>query len=171
MTVRSAAARGEAQTTARAGSAEHGQPVAGGVDAPHGAIELTREALTEWGARFGRSLTAPTIVALSGDLGAGKTTLAQAICSGYGVLDPVTSPTFALVHQYRGGPAMVFHLDLYRIATPTDLANLGWDELLDSNAIVIVEWPERAEGALPPDTRHIALGHVPNDPALRRLAW
>lgn len=139
--------------------------------AGHGTLDLSREALVEWGHQFGRGLVAPAVVALSGELGAGKTTLAQAVCAGYGVLDPVTSPTFALVHQYRGGPAMVFHLDLYRIGSAAELANLGWDELLDANAIVIVEWPERADGGLPPDTRRVALAHLPGHGDLRRLTW
>jgi tRNA threonylcarbamoyladenosine biosynthesis protein TsaE len=138
---------------------------------PHGTLDMSREALVAWGTRFGRALAAPAVLALSGELGAGKTTLAQAICAGYGVLEPVTSPTFALVHQYRGGPAIVFHLDLYRINSAAELTNLGWDELLDANAIVIVEWPERADGGLPPDTRRLTLAHVPEDPALRRLTW
>lgn len=137
----------------------------------HGTLDLSREALVEWGMRYGRGLVAPAVVALSGELGAGKTTLAQAICTGYGVLDPVTSPTFALVHQYRGGPAMVFHLDLYRIGSVAELVNLGWDDLLDANAIVIVEWPERAEGGLPPDAHRIELSHLPGQGDMRRLAW
>jgi tRNA threonylcarbamoyladenosine biosynthesis protein TsaE len=135
------------------------------------AADLTRAELLAWGTAFGRNLVAPAVVALSGDLGAGKTTLVQAICAGYGVLDPVTSPTFALVHQYRGGPAMVFHLDLYRITAPDELTNLGWDEIVDANAVVLVEWPERAAGALPPDTVHMRLAHVPGAPDVRRLSW
>lgn len=139
--------------------------------AAHGMLELTRTALVEWGTQLGRSLVAPAVMALSGDLGAGKTTLAQAICAGYGVLDPVTSPTFAIVHQYRGGPAMVFHLDLYRVGSARELANLGWDDLLDANAVVIVEWPEHAEDGFPPDTQRIALAHVPGRPDHRMVTW
>lgn len=138
--------------------------------AAHGAADLSRDALVAWGTRFGQALVAPAVVALSGELGAGKTTLAQAMCAGFGVLDPVTSPTFALVHQYRGGPAMVFHLDLYRIGSAAELTNLGWDDLLDANAVVIVEWPDRADGQLPPDTQRIHLSHV-GDAATRRLTW
>jgi len=140
-------------------------------DVAPGAAELTRARLVAWGTAFGRTLAAPLVIAISGDLGAGKTTLVQAICAGYGVLDPVTSPTFSLVHQYRGGPAPVFHLDLYRIGGPADLTNLGWDELLDANAVVLVEWPERAGAALPPDAVRLALAHVPGAPDLRRLSW
>ena len=139
--------------------------------AEHGTLDLTRDALVAWGAQLGRDLSAPAVIALSGELGAGKTALAQAICSGLGVLDPVTSPTFALVHQYRGGRAVVFHLDLYRINSETELDNLAWDELLDSNAVVLVEWPERAGNTLPPSTFRISLGHLPGKSDLRRVAW
>ena len=142
-----------------------------GAGVSHGTLDLTRDELVAWGTRFGRELASPAVVALAGELGAGKTTLARAICAAYGVLDPVTSPTFALVHQYRGAPAMVFHLDLYRINSPGELANLGWDELLDSNAVVLVEWPERAGGTLPPSTTWIGLSHVPGAPDARRLTW
>ncbi len=141
------------------------------VPATRNTLDLTRDALVAWGTRFGAGLSAPAVIALSGDLGAGKTTLAQAICAGLGVLDPVTSPTFALVHQYRGGRAMVFHLDLYRINSEAELENLGWDELLDSNAVVLVEWPERAGATLPPSTTHITLDHVADAPDVRRLSW
>lgn len=139
--------------------------------ADHGTIELDRDALAAWGAQFGRELSAPAVIALSGELGSGKTAMAQAICAGLGVLDPVTSPTFALVHQYRGGRAVVFHLDLYRINAETELDNLAWDELLDSNAVVLVEWPDRAGHTLPPSTVHISLDHVADHPDLRRVTW
>lgn len=142
-----------------------------GTRADHDTRELTRDDLAAWGAQLGREMCAPTVVALSGELGAGKTALAQAICAGLGVLDPVTSPTFALVHQYRGGRAMVFHLDLYRINSEAELDNLAWDELLDSNAVVLVEWPDRAGDTLPPSTVHIGLEHVPNQPDVRRVTW
>jgi tRNA threonylcarbamoyladenosine biosynthesis protein TsaE len=120
-----------------------------------GRLALTRDELAAWGERFGRTARAPLIVTLSGDLGAGKTTLAQAICRGYGVVEPVTSPTFALVHRYDAPRSPVYHLDLYRLRGPDELTNIGWDEIVSSQSLVLVEWPERAIGALPP--------HVPID--------
>lgn len=134
-------------------------------------LRLDRASLIAWGERLGASLHAPALVTLDGDLGAGKTTLAQAICAGLGVAEPVTSPTFALVHQYRGARAMVFHLDLYRIDRPEDLQNLGWDEILGATAVVLVEWPERAGRTLPPGATAIHLAHVPDDGAVRELSW
>jgi tRNA threonylcarbamoyladenosine biosynthesis protein TsaE len=133
--------------------------------------DLTPEALAEWGETFGASLQAPAVVTLAGELGAGKTTLVQAICRGCGVHEPVTSPTFALVHQYAAPQWPVYHLDLYRLEGPRDLANLGWDDLLGDRAVVCIEWPDRAAGALPANVRALTLSHIPDDPDRRRLTW
>lgn len=137
----------------------------------HGTAELDLSALAEWGAKFGASLTAPALVALSGDLGAGKTTLTQAICRGCGVMESVTSPTFAIVQWYAGARWPVFHLDLYRIESPADLTNIGWDDVLEARAVVLVEWPERAGTAMPAAHTEIRLEHVDGAPERRRLTW
>jgi len=130
---------------------------------------MTRGELVAWGEAFGRAATAPLVIALAGDLGAGKTTLAQAICTGYGVTEPVTSPTFALVHRYDAPRSPVYHLDLYRIERPSDLVNLGWDEIAMSHALVIVEWPERAGDLIPAGHVPIDLEYAPSDPDRRVL--
>jgi tRNA threonylcarbamoyladenosine biosynthesis protein TsaE len=142
-----------------------------GTGAAHGTVDVTRDELAAWGHRFARTLEAPAVVALSGELGAGKTTLVQAISAALGVTEPVTSPTFALVHSYRGATAQVFHLDLFRLNSPSELANLGWDEMLDARAIVLVEWPDRAGTALPDYATKLALWHIPTDPNRRRIIW
>lgn len=96
------------------------------------------------GRRLARDLRPPLLVFLSGELGAGKTTLAKGIISGLGAAreEDVTSPTFTLVHEFRG-PVRVFHVDLYRIEGRADLQSLGLDDLFASPAIVLVEWPEK----------------------------
>ena len=132
-------------------------------------VAMTRPELVAWGEAFGRAASPPLVIALAGDLGAGKTTLAQAICAGYGVTEPVTSPTFALVHRYDAPRSPVYHLDLYRIDRPSDLVNLGWDEIAASHALVIVEWPERAGPLIPPGHVPIDLEHSPSDPERRVL--
>jgi tRNA threonylcarbamoyladenosine biosynthesis protein TsaE len=130
---------------------------------------MTRDELVAWGESFGRAVTPPLVVALAGDLGAGKTTLAQAICAGYGVTEPVTSPTFAIVHRYEAPRSPVYHLDLYRLDRPAELVNIGWDEIVMSHALVIVEWPERAGDLVPADHVPIDLEHAPDDNGRRIL--
>lgn len=137
--------------------------------ASRGKVAVTEEELRSWGERLGRAATAPLIIAISGDLGAGKTTLAQAICRGAGVRELVTSPTFALVQQYEGARARVYHLDLYRLESAKELVNLGWDDIMRDDAIVLIEWPERAEGRVPDDALHVELEHHPTDPSRRLL--
>src|SRR5690606_23553957 len=107
--------------------------------ADRGRLALSEPELLAWGESFGRAAAPPLVVTLAGDLGAGKTTLVQAICRGYGVTQPVTSPTFALVHEYSSPRSPVFHLDLYRIRSEGELEGLGWDELLGANALVLIE--------------------------------
>lgn len=138
--------------------------------AAHGHLAFTEAELIDWGERFGRVATAPLVVTISGDLGAGKTTLVQAICRGYGVRQEVTSPTFALVHEYAGAKSLVYHLDLYRLQSPDELTNLGWDELLAGDALVLIEWPDRAGDRIPRDHVPMSLQHLPEDPS-RRLFY
>ena len=110
---------------------------------------LDRAGLFAWGRRLGAEMSVPRVVTISGDLGAGKTTLVQAICDGFGVTEPVTSPTFALVHEYWAPRGVVLHLDLYRLEDARSLDSIGFDELMERDALVLVEWPERAAGRLP----------------------
>ena len=138
--------------------------------ADRGRLRLTRDEMIAWGEAFGRAVKAPLVVALSGDLGAGKTTLVQAICRGYGVAEQVTSPSYALVHEYHAPRSRVYHLDLYRLEREDDLTNIGWDDVVgDPHALVLVEWPERAGGRLPRDHVPIDLEHLPGDDGRRLL--
>lgn len=97
------------------------------------------------------------MIALRGDLGAGKSVLARAIARGAGVTGPMPSPTFNLVYRYKGTRATVVHLDLYRLEIEDDVWELGWRELGSGDEIVLAEWPERAETLLPPDRWEILL--------------
>jgi tRNA threonylcarbamoyladenosine biosynthesis protein TsaE len=98
---------------------------------------------------FGRTLTEllapPKLVLLRGDLGAGKTTLVKGIAAAFEAADEedVTSPTFTLVHEYRGPRANLYHIDLYRIDTPRELETLGLDDLRSDNSILLIEWGEK----------------------------
>ena len=137
--------------------------------AGRGRLTLSEPELRGWGEAFGHAARAPLVVALSGDLGTGKTTLAQAICRGYGVTEQVTSPTYTLVHEYAGAHSPVYHLDLYRLESPGALLEVGWHEIVGANALVLVEWPERAGPLLPADHVPIALDHAPGQPDRRLL--
>jgi tRNA threonylcarbamoyladenosine biosynthesis protein TsaE len=96
------------------------------------------------GREIGAQLKPPVLLLLSGELGAGKTTLTKGIVSALGAAeeDQVTSPTFTLVHKYDHG-AVVYHVDLYRVGDFHDLETLGLEDFLTEQAIVIVEWPEK----------------------------
>ena len=137
--------------------------------AAKGHLALTQAELIEWGERFGRVASAPLLVAISGELGAGKTTLVQAICRGYGVTEDVTSPTFALVHEYSAPRSVVHHLDLYRLDNPGQLDALAWDEIVNGPGIVLIEWPERAGDRVSFGHVTLSLQHLPDDPDRRLL--
>ena len=134
-----------------------------------GHLALTEAELVDWGVRLGRQIVPPLVITLDGDLGAGKTTLARAICEGFGVRDEVTSPTFAIVHVYDANKAPVYHVDLFRLDGPRDLQNIGWDDFIQSDALVLIEWPDRAGELLPPEHVPIQLRHVEGDPDRRIL--
>ena len=97
------------------------------------------------GRSFARLLTPPKLVLLRGDLGAGKTTLVKGIAEAFDVAssDDVTSPTFTLVHEYRGPRANLFHIDLYRIDTLGELETLGLDDLASEDSVLLVEWGDK----------------------------
>jgi len=137
--------------------------------ATQGRLAVTREELIRWGEAFGAAARAPLVVGISGDIGAGKTTLVQAVCRGAGVREAVTSPTYALVHRYAGPNWPVYHLDLYRLDRPDDLTNIGWDDLLDTHALTLVEWPERAGSRMTPTAVAVELQHDADDPDRRLL--
>jgi tRNA threonylcarbamoyladenosine biosynthesis protein TsaE len=123
--------------------------------------------LAAWGREFARSLPRPAVIALQGELGAGKTTLARAICAELGVTEKVTSPTFALVHRYAANGSLVYHVDAYRLKPDDNARDLGFDEMLaDRGAVVLVEWPERLGSHAPPFTHRIALSY--SDDGARR---
>ena len=122
--------------------------------------QLSRAALEEEGELLGRSLPPRTLLAFEGELGAGKTTFIQAIARGLGVTGAATSPTYALVHRYRGRRGPVFHLDCYRLRSPDEAADLDWEGLVAEGDAILVEWPERAGAWLPEPVRRFRLHHL-----------
>jgi tRNA threonylcarbamoyladenosine biosynthesis protein TsaE len=105
---------------------------------------------------FFQTLEKPAVIALHGNLGAGKTCFTQGLAQAAGVKEPVCSPTYTLISEYRG--AVPFHhIDLYRLGGPEEAFDLGLDEYLETDGITVIEWAERAAELLPSSTIHIRL--------------
>ena len=117
------------------------------------------EATLALGREIGREVQSDEVIALVGDLGAGKTTLTQGVVEGLGYREEVTSPTFTLVQEYSGGRLEVFHFDFYRVEEEHELLDLGWDDYLERGGLVIVEWPTLHPQLLPKGTRWLELKH------------
>jgi tRNA threonylcarbamoyladenosine biosynthesis protein TsaE len=108
--------------------------------------EAEMEAL---GAELAAGLEPGAVLALVGGLGAGKTRFVKGLAKGLGFPEEVTSPTFALVHEYRGGRLPLFHFDLYRLKDEQELLGIGWDEFFDEPGIVVAEWADLFPDLLP----------------------
>jgi tRNA threonylcarbamoyladenosine biosynthesis protein TsaE len=114
-------------------------------------VEAAQAFAESWAA----DLVGGEIFALHGVLGAGKTQLAKGLARGLGFRGDVTSPTFTIVHEYRGGRLPMYHIDLYRIRTEKDAIDIGLEEYLPaSGGVTLIEWPERIASLLPPETQH-----------------
>jgi len=113
-----------------------------------------------WGRRLAAELRAGDVVALCGNLGAGKTHAAKGIVGGLQSSAEVTSPTFTLVHEYTDGRLPVYHFDFYRTDTEAGVLSLGWDEYLDEPGVMIVEWADRFPRLMPHHTRWFYLEHA-----------
>jgi tRNA threonylcarbamoyladenosine biosynthesis protein TsaE len=114
-------------------------------------------ATEECGLLWGKSWLTPGMVALLGPMGAGKTHFSKGFARGIGFTGEVTSPTFSIVQEYWGGRFPIFHFDLYRINDVSELLALGWDDYLDQNGILLVEWADRFPELWPVDTAVITL--------------
>jgi len=112
-----------------------------------------------------------TLIAFYAPMGAGKTTFITAVCKVLGVQeDAVSSPTFAIVNEYRGGKGQpIFHFDFYRIENPAEALDIGLYDYLDSGCLCLMEWPENIEGLLPEETLKVSILVAPD--ASRALEW
>ncbi len=120
-----------------------------------------------FGEKIGKLLTPGSIITLNGDLGTGKTTLIQGICSGLDVKDVVTSPTFTLVQEYSGRMP-VFHFDFYRLVSQDDVWNLDFISYLDAGGVCLIEWPELSAGMLPGNVIRI---QIDRDQRVEQKFW
>ena len=108
-------------------------------------------------------------IAYAGGLGAGKTTMTRGIALGMGLDDDVTSPTFALVNEYRGERLTLCHFDMYRISSPDDLETTGFFDYMDGDTVLAVEWSENISDALPPDTVTVTRERTDGDTETRKI--
>ncbi|MBN1504791.1 MAG: tRNA (adenosine(37)-N6)-threonylcarbamoyltransferase complex ATPase subunit type 1 TsaE [Candidatus Eisenbacteria bacterium] len=122
----------------------------------------SEEETASLGRRIGRILAAGDVVALTGELGAGKSVVARGICEGLGVRQKTRSPSFAFVNRYRG-PVDVFHVDLYRIEGPGDLASLGLDDVLFGPHVTLIEWAEKLGPAVSSRALEVVIETVGED--------
>ena len=111
-------------------------------------ITNSPEQTEQVGAALGKVLTAGTVLAYEGDLGAGKTAFTRGLARGLGATDMVTSPTYTIVNEYLSGRLPLFHFDMYRLASADDLWDIGWDDYLDRGGVCAVEWSENVKEAM-----------------------
>ena len=124
-----------------------------------------------WGERLAPLLEAGDVLAFRGDLGAGKTTLVRRLARALGAKESVSSPTFVLMHIYEGRLPL-YHFDAYRLHDSSDLYNIGAEEYIGTEGIACLEWSERVESLLPPQTLYLELSYLsPQEPQGRRLTF
>ena len=107
---------------------------------------------------FFSTLNRGDVIAFHGDLGAGKTCFIQGIANAMDIREPVSSPTYTLINEYRAAFPL-YHMDLYRLAGPEEAFDLGLDEYIDGNGLTVIEWAERTEELLPARTMHLFFEH------------
>lgn len=112
------------------------------------------------GAALGRVLQRGDVIALQGDLGAGKTNFVQGIAQGLGITEDVNSPTFILANEYPGGRLPLYHIDAYRVESAQEAVGFGLEDYLEGDGVTIIEWAERVRAALPSDILWIELEYV-----------
>ena len=132
-------------------------------------IRITNiEEIEEKAREFVQSIGNARVLAFYGKMGAGKTTFIKAICQVFGVTEPVTSPTFAIVNEYASSPdgelqgAPIFHFDFYRIKRLAEAYDMGFEDYLYSGNLCLIEWPELIEELLPDDALRISISEAPD---------
>jgi len=128
---------------------------------------LAEDELVSWGEAIGRSIDPPLWVALQGPLGAGKSVFSRAVCRGAGVTGHIPSPSFTLVQRYDSPRGFeILHVDLFRLSAGDGMVALGWDDLLGSRGVVLLEWADRSGDQQPADRWEVHLDYA-EDPSRR----
>jgi tRNA threonylcarbamoyladenosine biosynthesis protein TsaE len=127
-------------------------------------LSQSPEETAEIAKRIAAIIPKPAVIQLTGNLGAGKTTLTKYLVEAWGAAaaNEVSSPTFTLIHEY-GEPVTVYHIDLYRLEKPNEFYSLGLEEIFDSDTRVLIEWGEKFAPLLPRDRWTITIQHAPGD--------
>lgn len=116
-------------------------------------VLTTEEETRAFGRALGEAVCAGEVIALTGDLGAGKTQVSKGVAEGLGCMEEASSPTFPLVQEYPGGRLMMYHFDFYRLERPEEVLTLGWDDYLEAGGVCVVEWADKFPELLPPHTQ------------------
>lgn len=119
----------------------------------------SEQEVMEYGMRLGREAVAGQVIALTGDLGAGKTTLTKAIAAGLGISETITSPTFTIVKEYRSGRLPLFHFDVYRIGDLDEMYELGYEEYFFGEGVCVIEWADLIDELIPEDALRISIAY------------
>lgn len=128
-------------------------------------VSASAEATEAAGERLGRTLGPGAVVALTGELGAGKTCFVQGLVRGLGATVRATSPTFVLVNEYKGR-VRIHHVDAYRTGSMTELMDLGLLEMVDGEGVTLIEWADKLTPLLPPDAIHVHIAGVGDQPRM-----
>lgn len=126
-------------------------------------ISHSAEETFELGRRLAARLRRGDVVALVGDLGAGKTRLVKGIAAGLGVEGETSSPTFSLIHEYQGGLLPLYHIDLYRLESDDEVLRIGIDDYLHGEGVTVVEWADKFASLMPPFTQWIRIRPLEGD--------
>lgn len=122
-------------------------------------ILRSEQEVNEYGIRLGREARPGQVIALTGDLGAGKTTLTKAIAEGLGIREMITSPTFTIVKEYRSGRLPLFHFDVYRIGDIDEMYELGYEEYFFGEGVCVIEWADLIDELIPEDALRISIAY------------
>ncbi|MDE6531798.1 MAG: tRNA (adenosine(37)-N6)-threonylcarbamoyltransferase complex ATPase subunit type 1 TsaE [Lachnospiraceae bacterium] len=117
----------------------------------------TREETLALGVKIGKQALPGTVICVDGDLGAGKTVLAQGIAKGLGVMEQVVSPTFTIIQEYRDGRLPFYHFDVYRIEDPDEMYEVGFEDYFYGDGVCMIEWAELIRELLPEEHVHITI--------------
>ena len=133
-------------------------------------ISASEQETEKFAAQLAETMPIGSVIALHGDLGAGKTVFSRGFARGLEIEEPVSSPTYTIIQEYQVAAGWFFHLDLYRISDENAALAFGVDEYLDDEAAwTIIEWPERITGILPDHTIHLQIKHL--DSGHREISW